>query len=577
MYNQIDFTQNPNDLFLNPARDAGLTFLKEPEFIWRAHDPAVIKGFAASAHASVGQRIQSFLTVTERHKTFDKAIEINTVPVLLRDAWFRKSHVVASGKFILSGASGIRLLNRYCWKNQGAGRDPEQVLRAFFSQSAADPENAVLSPMTGALPQGLGFAIECRNTFNYYHFLTESLGQLCLVAESGVQGPIYFHYPNQPDKTRSFVMDFVEQLFPELVHRIRFERAPWHHDAVISPFNFANAYFQLPESVVGNLDDHAPSDQYWQGRVATRSAQSVLSMNSFDASLKKLRARALAAIAGKDFDYLPKRFWVGRDEGKSRLRKMDGEDEILEMLGLFGFVSVAFERLSPLEQIALLANAEMMVSYHGAGFANMLFANPEAYIVELGTLQTATFRWGDFWRCAHVSGCRYISFFADYNTPNPEVDPHFSHDGIVPVRLSQAGLAQVMSFIVMALGKTPVLNRAEDVARLGRQMVAVGAYRRAAELFEKHNGLEVGDLDLSLARAEAYEKLGQYTEQLASLYCAYRADPTRWGTLVQVIWCARKTNDFETIRAGLAVLREAFPERFQAFIKDRPWFQKLVD
>ena len=134
-----------------------------------------------------------------------------------------------------------------------------------------------------------------------------------------------------------------------------------------------------------------------------------------------------------------------------------------------------------------------------------------------------------------------------------------------------------MSFIVMALGKTPVLNRAEDVARLGQQMLGIGAYRRAAELFEKHQGLEVGSLELSLARAEAYEKLGQNAEQLASLYCAYRADPTRWGTLVQVIWCARKANDFETIRAALAVLREAFPERFQAFIKDRPWFQKLAD
>lgn len=112
--------------------------------------------------------------------------------------------------------------------------------------------------------------------------------------------------------------------------------------------------------------------------------------------------------------------------------------------------------------------------------------------------------------------------------------------------------------------------------RLGQQLMGVGAYQNAAALYVAHQGMEEGDIGLSLSMADCHEKLGNHAEQLAALYTAYRADPSRWATLIQVIWCARKMNDLETVRAGLAVLGEAFPDRLSAFVKDRPWFQKLL-
>jgi hypothetical protein len=87
--------------------------------------------------------------------------------------------------------------------------------------------------------------------------------------------------------------------------------------------------------------------------------------------------------------------------------------------------------------------------------------------------------------------------------------------------------------------------------------------------------MQEGSADLCLAIAECHEKLGNHNQQLTALFGAYRADSTRWGALVQVIWCARKMNDHITIRAALAVLREAFPDRYDSFVKDRPWFRKL--
>lgn len=576
MLNLIDFNLPPEELFLDPVAHPGLAFLAAPDFLWRPRDKAEIHGFSASEHAEITQKIDSFTSVTARAKAFDKAIEFNTVPVLLTDAWFKKSYASASDRLMLSGAAGTRLLNRYCWENEEAAENPEARLLDYFA-ACQSREIATLPLLSDPLPPDTPFAIECRNTFNYYHFITESLCQLCLVQDYNLQGPIHFHFPNAEEKTRAFTRAFVDALFPELSDRVRFDRTPFHHPQVIAPYNFFNAYYQFPNALMPPVDAHAPEGgMQFRGKLATRNSQAVLAMNAVDTSLLKLRERGLRAVEGKDISHLPRRFWVGRESDQARTRRMAGEDDIVEMLKLFGFEYVAFERLQPLEQIAIMANAEMMISYHGAGFTNMLFANPEAWVVELGTLQTAQFRWGDFWRLANTAGCRYITFFADYNMPDPLKDPAFATDGIVPVSLSKAGLAQVMSFIVSVLGHTPTFTRPEDVARLGRQLMTVGAVDKALALYRAHMGLERGDIPLALAMADCFEKVEDYDSQLAALYSAYRADPTQWPTLISVIWCARKLNDVETMQAGLSILRETFPDRFAAFVKQRPWFLKHV-
>ena len=575
MHNQINFRLAPQDLFLNPATDEGMAFLRPPEFMWRPIPHATICGFAASAHPAMNDRIEAYIASTARHRTFGQAIEFNTVPVLLSDVWFKKSYVSAKGRCLLSGAAGTRLVNRYIWENDSDGRDPESELVAYFADCQAG--SGALPVLTAPPPAATPIAIECRNTFNYYHFITESLCQLCLIAEYDLQGPINFHYPNTDDKLRGFTKSFVAALFPDLLPRITFQRAPVQYDSVIGTYNFLNGYYHLPDAVMPGVDHHIPSRVYWRGKQATRNSQALLGANSVDSSLLKLRARALQAIQGHDFSHLPKRFWVGRDDGQARKRQMEGEADLVDMLALFGFEYIAFERLTPLEQIAIMANAEVMMSYHGAGFTNMLFANPQATVIEIGTLQTAVFRWGDFWKLATAAQCRYVSFFADYNTADPLKDPSFADEGIVPVALSKAGLAQIMAFVVSVLGKLPTLPRADDVVRLGRQLMAIGETRRAADLFALHRGLENGHFALATLIAECHETLGQDAEQLSALYAAFRADPQQWAPLVQIVWCARKLNDSDTMRAALTVLRDSFPDRYEGFVKSRPWFQNQID
>ncbi len=576
MLNQIAFDRRPDELILDPYRAKGFSALRQPDFLWRPIEHTHIVGFSASEHGEINEKLDKFLAFTTRNKRFNKAIEFNTFPVLLQDAWFKKSFVTVNEKCLISGAAGFRLLNKYCTKDRKFDAGLDKVLVDYFLRCQDHAAERNLPLHESPIPKDTPFAVECRNTFNYFHFVTESLCQLCLVEEAGLTGPVYLHYPNNNEKLRPFAMNFIQALFPELADRVVFQRSPVHHSSVVTPYNFSSSFYQMPAAEVGLMDLYAPNDVYWEARRATRSSQALLMNNSLDSSLVKLRARALRAIEGKDFSHLPRRFWVGRDGDQSRTRAMKGEAALLEMLKLFDFEFVAFERLTPLEQIAIMANAEMMISYHGAGFTNMLFANPQSFVVEIGTLQTALFRWGDFWRLANVAQCRYVSFFADFNAKDPLKEPAFREDGIVPVSLSDTGLAQVMSFVVGVLGHVPKFNRAEEVQRLGEQLMSVGAHDRARLVFAAHDGMEQGHVGLSLAVADCHAHFHSHFDQLSALHSAYRADPSSWIVLTRIIWCARTINHTDTLRAALLALQDGFPERFAIFAKGRPWVQRHI-
>ena len=123
-------------------------------------------------------------------------------------------------------------------------------------------------------------------------------------------------------------------------------------------------------------------------------------MNSVDSSLLKLRARALRAIEGQDFSHLPRRFWVGRDGDMARPRTMQGEDALFEMLKMFGFEHVVFERLSPLEQVAIMANAYAPYSRFKVGVAGLL---DDGRIVVGCNVENASYGLGLCAECGMVS------------------------------------------------------------------------------------------------------------------------------------------------------------------------------
>ena len=567
--NKIDLTLSPDEVFFNPGADSGFGLLGKPSFYWRPQPQGNITGFSVSEHAEIDKKITYYLRQTKRHRKFRKAIEFNAVPVVLDNASFRKSSILVDEKILLNGAPGFRALNRYRWDNAEDGFDPETALTAYFDDCQAQNQSTALPVYSGAI--NANFAVTCRNTFNYFHFITEALCQLTLLDQIDFQGEVYFHFPNSEDKQRGFAQAFVEALFPELYGRVHFERAPKTYDQVITAFDLQGAFYQYPDRTGRNVGDHAPSEQMWQGKTYGPGAHSILAMNSYSSSLAALRERALAAIEGQDFSHLPTRFFVGRDDRFSRQRFLGGEDLLFEHLDLFNFDYVVFESLTPLEQIALMANAEMMISYHGAGFTNMLFANPQSYVIEVGTLQTAKTRWGDFWPLAHISGCKYVNFFGDFNSETPLVEPIFERDGIVPSNLSIDAVAQIMAFVVTLFDQFAEYPTAERLHEVARQVYEVGAVEQANELLEVNEALVTPNAALCLLKADCHKHFDEPKSELIFLEMAFKADTTRWQTLIRLIWCANRCEMPKVIKWAVARLKQDFPDRHDAFVGNHEW------
>ncbi len=576
--NKIDLTLPPETVFLNPWREGGVSLLSPLEFVWRPTEGAVIEGFAVSAHDEINRKIRSFVDTTKRHKTFTTPIEYNVVPALLNEASFRKSHVLAGDRLLLTGASGSRLINTYRWARNEASNEPEtrpvDAINGYLAACRDANAGVELPIVRSVLAEDLHFAAECRNTFNYYHFITESLSQLTVLDDVDFRGNIYFHYPNSEDKQRPFAEGFVEALFPEYAGRVFFERVPKDYDRVLTAFDLRGAHAQMPQDPA--LARIVPGSVLEKFGTAGMEFQPILAMNSVPRSLRALRARALRAIEGHDFSYLPRRFFVGRDDRKSRARPVAGLDLLFEHLEMFGFEFVVFESLTPLEQIAIMAQAEVMISCHGAGFTNMLYAGSEACVIELGTLQTAQFRWADFWPVAHAAQCRYISFFADFNASDQLREPHFGTDGIVPVALSEAAVAQIMGFVVTFLGHTPEISSPEMLTLSVQRLKRADALVQAVALLDVHEEMVRADAELCLLKADCHKALNEPKSELVALDMAFKADTSRWQTLIRIIWCANRCDRPQVIRWARSRLERDFPERHDAFVSNHKWVRYVA-
>lgn len=75
------------------------------------------------------------------------------------------------------------------------------------------------------------------------------------------------------------------------------------------------------------------------------------------------------------------RIYISR--GSADHRKVTNENEVFQFLSHLGFQKITLENYTLNEQIQLIASAKIIVSPHGAGLANLVFAKPGTKIIEL--------------------------------------------------------------------------------------------------------------------------------------------------------------------------------------------------
>ena len=427
------WTSPPGDYFFVVGRDRGLWTLQNLDWLIRPVRGARVRQYACSDHPSVQKVIKRNLE-PRWHEAVPVVFETNTVPVIASNVVFRGGNAQVNGKFLPNGAAGDRSFSRYLKQNPGT--QAYRRTNRFFNHARRD--TAVELPVWPLASASIPVGIECRNRTNFYHFMTETLPQLVHYAAAPPE-QITIHCRN--DEPSRFSARFIEALFPELAGSIEFTAKASEYERVNLPLNFRHMIYASGDPRIRSLVADTPTDPEWETVSPHTQRRKFILKNTYDVSLRLLRERALTMISQADLDKMPKRIWVSRDPKAHTVnqRQMIGEEKLVARLREQGFEQVYFENMSPLEQIAAVYGAEVIGSAHGAFFANMMFANPDAHVIEVGSVLTQFHRWGDFLGNAHASGCRYSIVFADTATDDPSDIPSIN-DGLVGVRLGDRAI-----------------------------------------------------------------------------------------------------------------------------------------
>lgn len=419
------------DAYWMQGRDTGIFRLGPSRAPWKQVDGCCIATQTIAGSAKVQDAWTREWKALQRHRVFNASAEYNVCPVVVENLTVQDNNLAVNDKWLTTGPAGERLLGttgRMAKRERGKPAAVEER-NEFFKQASACM--ADLPEWTGDL-SGLDFVIEARNLNNYYHFVRETFAVLSLVAElDGFTGRIVI--VAQDVAVPAFVDAHIAAIFPELRDRIVIEQAPATFKRAIIAHYSDTSYFHDPAN---RIDGLIPEHQDLSRGIVGTNLTKILILNAYPRTLRKLRERAHAKIEHLTFDHFPRRVWISRRPVPGHDRSIKNEAEILQRLEPFGFKQMYFEDLAPLAQIGLMRDAEIMVSFHGAGFTNMMYAGGQASIIELGTLQTGRQRLDDFAGFAHVSQADYTVAVSDFSGDVGDTIPPMRGHGIYPVGMS---------------------------------------------------------------------------------------------------------------------------------------------
>lgn len=437
----MDLRRPPSQLFHTPLLMPGLAYIQSPGWLVRPARRARVELVAAS---DVPELQEAMENANRRYVAgmLEQAIEVAVSPVVMRDAVFRNSYAQIDGRYVLNGASGDRLRTKFDASNKAGWRQDRLVEYFRRGRRRSSDLHADTAPASRRKP----VAIEMKNGTNFYHFLTETLGHLACFLDDDSNEPITLHHGGS--EVRGFVPGFVQTVFPEIAHRIRFAARRGKFDKVRSVYNHRHYLYQVNDPLVEQALAAPGMDPRWMRLHRDPRGVKRLRMNAFDSGQRMLRETALSRLDPAMLRDLPKRIYVARAESSeaARARGVQGQAALLEALEAQGFQRVYFETMTPLMQIASMQAADIMISPHGAGFANMLFARPDTLVIELANRQTQLHRWGDFLSVAHAAGCRYATIFADVNSDDPGSVPAIK-DGHLGIGIGRRALEAIMALV----------------------------------------------------------------------------------------------------------------------------------
>lgn len=105
----------------------------------------------------------------------------------------------------------------------------------------------------------------------------------------------------------------------------------------------------------------------------------------------------------------PKRIWISRMD--SSRRSISNEQEVIDFVEPFGFISVKLSSLSVLEQATLFNQSEVVIAPHGAGLTNLVFCKPGTKVIEIFLPPDVNGRWSGIGDYCYLSNQLNLSYF----------------------------------------------------------------------------------------------------------------------------------------------------------------------
>lgn len=403
----LDLRRDPFEIFHMPSMHRGLSYLApRPGWVMRPARSARV-GLHAGSDRDELRELQQTHIDAQHQRMPGSVMEINACPVVLERVEYAESVAAIDGRYLLNGAAGDRLRTRFDLQN-AAPRVQERLTIALRRGRFGGPYQP---PVWHDESRHLPIALELRNGFNYFHFTVETLGALAHFDQDDSGQPIHLHM--RKPQLRGFIPGFIAALFPALAPRVQFHSSPRQYPAVRSVYNHRHYLYHVHDARADKAAAQA-MDSAWAALRSDPVARRGVLNASFDSTQRLLRDRALRMVPRAALAAMPRLVWMGRaEDGETRQRALTGAEPLHEALRARGFETVYFEQLAPLEQIAAMQAADIVVAPHGAGLANMLYARSDALVIEIGNSQTQLYRWGDFLSVAHVARCTYETVFCD--------------------------------------------------------------------------------------------------------------------------------------------------------------------
>ena len=136
--------------------------------------------------------------------------------------------------------------------------------------------------------------------------------------------------------------------------------------------------------------------------------------------------------------------YISRD--KAHYRKVVNEDEVMNILSMYGFKKIYLEDYDFWSQVSLLQEAKIVIGIHGAGFTNLHFMRSGGAMLEFVSDRALTkpnFR-PSFYRLASLSGIQYL--YQACNEKNSKGNP-YDTDLVVDITALKEHLALSKSML----------------------------------------------------------------------------------------------------------------------------------